>query len=195
MSTKIHTALRNRENTMNTTATMALALTASIASAQNSNPDLIFTSLEIVSVELIDNLFEIGFAYEITNVGAGAIDLAGPDLFDDLDNIGFQTYLASDEELLNPIFASGGWLIPTQLGKEYILETNDTYSGMLFANTGQLTDPTMLDPFNWLVVDILTDHSAPEEMGRNNRAVIHIPAPGAPTLLAIGCMVATVRRR
>ena len=180
---------------MNTTATMALALTASIASAQNSNPDLIFTSLEIVSVELIDNLFEIGFAYEITNVGAGAIDLAGPDLFDDLDNIGFQTYLASDEELLNPIFASGGWLIPTQLGKEYILETNDTYSGMLFANTGQLTDPTMLDPFNWLVVDILTDHSAPEEMGRNNRAVIHIPAPGAPTLLAIGCMVATVRRR
>lgn len=179
---------------MNTTATMALALTASIATAQDS-PDLIFTSLEIISLEFIDNRFEIGFAYEITNVGAGSIDLAGPDLFDGLDNIGFQTYLASDEELLNPIHAAGGWLISTQPGKEYILQTNDTYSGMLFANTTQLADPAMLDPFNWLVVDILTDHSVPEEMGRNNRAVIHIPAPGAPALLAIGCMIATVRRR
>jgi len=178
---------------MYTTATIALAFSASVSVAQDA-PDLVFTSLEIVSVEFVNNMFEIGFEYEITNIGSASIDLAGPDPFNGLDNIGFQTYLASNEELMEPIHAAGGWLIDTNPGEHLVLATNESRRGTLFANTNQLPDPAMLDPYNWLVIDILTQ-SVPEEFYSNNRAIIFIPSPGAPALLALGCTVASIRRR
>lgn len=173
---------------MNTTATLALALSTTLSPAQ-TGPDLVFNSIEIASIEWVDNRFEIAFDFEIINVGPALIDLDGPNPSTNNDNVGIQTYLATNEDLTGPIFAASGWALDP-----VVMQPNDSYSGTFFANTTQLPDPTSIDPFNWLVLEIVTT-MVPEEMNKNNIEVLYIPTPATTTLLALGALTATRRRR
>jgi hypothetical protein len=173
---------------MNTTATLALALSTTLSPAQ-TGPDLVFNSIEIASIEWVDNRFEIAFDFEIINVGPALIDLGGPDPFTNNDNVGIQTYLSTNEDLTGPVFAASGWALDP-----VVLNPNDSYFGTLYANTIQLPDPTSIDPFNWLAVEIITT-MVPSEMNKNNLEVLYIPTPGSSTLLALGALATTRRRR
>jgi len=173
-----------------TTSLLALSAAASVASAQSQNPDLVFNQLHIERVEYVGPYFEIAFSYEILNIGNLAIDFEGPDPFTDLDNVYIQTYLTSNPDFSEPVFAAGGTILPNPV----VLAPGESYKGIYVSNTNQYLDPSVLDMDTWLVIDVMTD-TIPGEPTENNRAFIQIPSPGSATLLGFSALAVCVRRR
>ncbi len=175
---------------MSLSSAVMLGMSAGAAIGQVSAPDLVFDHLEVTSLEFVDSRFEIGISYEILNIGGMLIDLSGPNPLDQLDNIAIQTYLTSNPDLSEPVFASGGSVIVDPV----VLNPGESFSGVFYANTEQFIDPSVLDPNTWVVIDIVTS-SVPMELDHNNRGFVQIPSPGSASLLAAAGFVSMGRRR
>jgi len=169
---------------------LGLATTPTLAQSQGF-PDLVFNSLEILSIEFVDSRFEIEIGYEILNVGPSMIDLAGPDPIDPIDNVAIQTYMTFNENQSEPFYASGGGVITNP----EILLPGESFESSFFANTTHIPDPLNIDPGMWIVLDIVTN-SIPSEFNKNNRGMIQVPSPsGAALLAATGALCMGRRRR
>jgi len=171
-------------------AALALGLTSPAEAQTQGNPDLVFSSLEIVDIQFVGNRYEIGIGYTISNIGGVGIDLAGPDANDSLDNIAIQTYMTLDPNLGGFVAAAGGGVITNPV----FLNPGESYEGVFFSNNLNMPAPTDLDPGTWIVLDIVTS-SVPNEINTNNRAFIQVPSPAGAGLLAAAGLITMTRRR
>ena len=166
------------------------AVTCTVAFAATANAgilDLELTDVGVTDVSFEGSYWEIEFSYTVMNVGGVTFDPEGPNHNIDFDNAGIQTYLWDNAG--GVFFAASGWSILDAP----VIAPGESFSGSFTANSIELPDPTEFGDNTWLVIDLISTGEEPEYMG-NNRALAHIPAPGAAALVGLG-VVAGIRRR
>lgn len=167
----------------------AITLAATLASAAPASVlDLALTDVAVVGVTLNEDLWEVQFQYTVQNIGDIAFNPEGPSKDTDFDNAVIQTYLWDN---------AGGALIPAAgwaILDAPIIAPGESFSGIFTSNSFHLPDPLDFGTYTWLVVDLLGTGEEPEYMA-NNRAIVHIPAPGTACICGLGLLAANRRRR
>lgn len=173
---------------------MTLAVTAILASIAPSGfagpaIDLALRDLRLQEVSAFEDHIRIEFSYRVENVGDVDVDLNGPLSPFENDNVGIQTYLATDEGGLELVVAAAGGVIIDPI----VLAPGESYSGLFVSNTIHTPTPGDLGAFQWLLVE--TFNTFGDVDLSNNRGVLLVPTPAPVAMLAMGGVVMVGRRR